>query len=50
MKETVRGWHQKYGDHAGSGQRAENYACKQGTLIAARLWNQRHWNETEDGG
>jgi hypothetical protein len=50
MNETVRGWHQKYGDHAGTGQRAENYACKQGTLIAARLWNQRHWNETEDGG
>jgi hypothetical protein len=37
MNETVRGLHQKYGDYAGSGQPAKNYACKQGTLLAARL-------------
>jgi hypothetical protein len=37
MNETVRGRHQKYGNHAGNGQPAENYACKQGILLADRL-------------
>jgi hypothetical protein len=34
MNETVRGRHQ---NHAGNGQPDENYACKQGTLLAARI-------------
>jgi hypothetical protein len=50
MNEKVRGRHQKYGDYAGNGQPAENCTCKQGMLLAARLWNGRHWNEAEDGG
>ena len=50
MNVTVRGRHQKYGNHAGSGLRAENYACKQGTLLVARLQNQRHRNVAEDSG
>jgi hypothetical protein len=50
MNATVRGRHQKYGNHAGNGQPAENCTCKWGILLAAGLQNQRQWNEAEDSG